>query len=181
MQSRFGKLSFADVLQPAIKLATDGYPISKFFVAETIDHADRIKDPEWHRVFRPNSGWKPGDILKLTDLAGTLNKIAEEGIGYLYGGELGAKLTQHMESVGGVISINDLETVEPILEVPVKATYRDHLVHVLALVIGHRGFERRDHWRQEHRHQRPHVIRDGRDYRLRPHYERDGRYQQYRR
>ena len=45
----------------------------------------------------------------------------------------------------------------------------------------HRGFERRDHWRQEHRHQRPHVIRDGRDYRLRPHYERDGRYQQYRR
>ena len=30
LQSRYGKLSFSDVLQPAIKLATDGYPISKF-------------------------------------------------------------------------------------------------------------------------------------------------------
>ena len=130
LQSRYGKLSFADVLQPAIKLATDGYPISKFFVAETIDHADRIKDPEWHRVFRPNSGWKPGDILKLTDLAGTLTKIAEKGIGYLYGGELGVKLTKHLEAAGGVIAMDDLETVEPFLEVPVKATYRDLLVHV---------------------------------------------------
>ena len=45
----------------------------------------------------------------------------------------------------------------------------------------HRGFERRDHWRQEHRHQRPPVVRDGRDHRLRPHYERGGRHQYYRR
>ena len=86
LQSRFGKLSFADVLQPAIKLASDGYPISNFFIAETNDHKDRIKDPEWHRVFQPNCGWKPGDVLKLTDLAGTLGMIAERGIEYLYGG-----------------------------------------------------------------------------------------------
>lgn len=130
LQSRYGKLSFSDVLQPAIKLATDGYPISKFFIAETVDHAERIKDPEWHRVFRPNSGWKPGDILKLTDLGSTLSKIADEGIGYLYSGELGAKLAKHMKSVGGVIAISDLEAVDPTLEAPVKATYRDRLVHV---------------------------------------------------
>lgn len=42
----------------------------------------------------------------------------------------------------------------------------------------HRGFERREHWRPDHRQQRPHIIRDGRDHRLRPHYNRDGRYQQ---
>ncbi len=130
LQSRYGKLSFPDVLQPAIKLATDGYPISKFFIAETVDQAERIKDPEWHRVFKPNSGWKPGDIIKLPDLAGTLSKIAEEGIDYFYNGELGAKLANYMQSVGGVISIKDLEAVDPILEVPVKATYRDRLVHV---------------------------------------------------
>ncbi|MBK3868129.1 hypothetical protein GFL09_10575 [Pseudomonas stutzeri] len=45
----------------------------------------------------------------------------------------------------------------------------------------HRGFEQRQHWRQEYRQQRPPLIRDGRDHRLRPHYPRDGRYQQYRR
>ena len=130
LQSGYGKLSFSDVLQPAIKLATDGYPVSKFFVAETIDHAGRIKDPEWHRVFRPENGWKPGDILKLPNLAGTLGKIADEGIGYLYGGELGDKLATHMASVGGVIAMSDLEAVDPNLEAPVKTAYRDRLVHV---------------------------------------------------
>ena len=130
LQSRYGKLSFPEVLQPAIKLATDGYPISKFFIAETVDQSERIKDPEWHRVFRPNSGWKPGDILKLPDLAGTLSKIADEGIGYFYNGELGAKLAKHIKSLGGVITTKDLEVVAPILEAPVKATYRDRLVHV---------------------------------------------------
>jgi len=130
LQSSYGKLSFSDVLQPAIKLATDGYPISKFFIAETVDHADRIKDPEWHRVFRPSSRWIPGDILKLPDLAATLSKIADEGIGYLYGGELGTKLAQHMKSVGGVITMGDLEAVDPTLETPIKTTYRDRLIHV---------------------------------------------------
>ena len=130
LQSRYGKLSFADVLQPAIKLASDGYPVSKFFIAETVDHSARIKDPEWHRVFRPNSGWKPGDILKLPDLAGTLEAIAAQGIDHLYGGELGQKLAQHMKEVGGVISLTDLEAVDPPLETPITATYRDRLIHV---------------------------------------------------
>ena len=98
--------------------------------AETVDQVERIKDSEWNRVFRPNSGWKPGDILKLPDLAETLSKISNEGIGYLYNGELGAKLAKHMELVGGAISISDLEAVDPILEEPVKVTYRDRVVHV---------------------------------------------------
>ena len=130
LQSRYGKLSFADALQPAIKLASEGYPISKFFVAETTDHCERIKDPEWHRIFQPQRGWKPGEVLKLPDLANTLCRIAEQGIGYLYGGELGAKLTRHLDSVGGVIVMRDLESVEPALETPIKTAYRDRLIHV---------------------------------------------------
>lgn len=130
LQSRYGKLSFADVLQPAIRLARDGYPISKFFVAETTDHKSRIKDSEWHRVFQPDRGWKPGDVLTLPDLAGTLETIAERGIDHFYGGELGEKLARHMEEVGGVISMDDLQAVEPTAEAPVKAVYRDRLIHV---------------------------------------------------
>ena len=129
-QSHYGKLSFSDVLQPAIKLATDGYPISRFFIAETVDHAERIKNPEWHRVFRPNCGWKPGDILKLPDLAETFSKIAKEGIDYFYNGKLGEKIAEHISLAGGVIDMSDLVAVDPILETPVKVPYRDHFVHV---------------------------------------------------
>ena len=130
LQSRYGKLAFADVLQPAIELATDGYPISKFFVAETADHSGRIEDPEWRRVFAPERGWKPGDVLRLPDLAATLEAIAGQGIGYLYGGELGEKLSSHLADVGGVISMADLQAVEPVLEAPTKAAYRDRTIHV---------------------------------------------------
>lgn len=130
LQSRYGKLSFDDVLQPAITLASDGYPVSKFFIAETMDHSARIKDPEWHRVFQPERGWKPGDVLRLPDLAATLTAIAEQGIGHLYGGELGDKLARHLEAVGGVITLRDLEAVDPPLETPIKAVYRDRLIHV---------------------------------------------------
>ena len=130
LQSRYGKLGFSEVLEPAIELATDGYPVSKFFVGETVDNAARIEDPEWHRIFRPDSGWKPGDILRLPDLARTLSTIAGQGIGYLYGGELGEKLASHMAAVGGVITMRDLEAVEPQLETPVKVTYRGRVIHV---------------------------------------------------
>jgi len=130
LQSRFGKLEFADVLAPAIELATDGYPVSRFFVAETVDQINRIMDPEWHRVFQPERGWRPGDVIQLPDLATTLSCVADQGIGYLYGGELGQKLARHLATVGGVIGLRDLESVEPSLETPVSAGYRDLQVHV---------------------------------------------------
>ncbi len=130
LQSRYGKLTFADVLQPAIRLATDGFPISQFFIAETTDQSTRIKDPEWRRIFQPDRDWKPGEVLKLPDLAGTLETIAAQGIGYLYGGELGERLASHIAQEGGVIALGDLEAVDPPIEAPVKAVYRDRLIYV---------------------------------------------------
>ncbi len=130
LQSRYGKLAFADVLQPAIRLATDGFPVSPFFIVETSTSIDRIKDPEWHRIFRPEHDWKPGEVLKLPDLAGTLEAIAKNGIEHLYGGELGEKLASHLAAEGGVIAMQDLEAVSPAIEAPVKAAYRDRLIHV---------------------------------------------------
>ena len=130
LQSRYGKLNFADVLEPAIRLATDGFPVSPFFIVETCSSISRIKDPDWHRIFRPGHDWKPGEVLKLPDLAATLTAIAKNGIEHLYGGELGEKLASHMAAEDGVITLEDLQAVSPIIEAPTKAAYRDRLIHV---------------------------------------------------
>jgi gamma-glutamyltranspeptidase/glutathione hydrolase len=130
LQSRYGKLNFADVLQPAIRLATDGFPISPFFIVETRTSINRIKDPDWRRIFRPEHDWKPGEVLKLPDLAATLEAIAKNGIEHLYGGELGQKLADHLDREGGVITLKDLEAVSPTIETPIKAAYRDRVIHV---------------------------------------------------
>jgi gamma-glutamyltranspeptidase/glutathione hydrolase len=130
LQGQFGVLDFADVLQPAIRLARDGFPVSPFFIAETVSSLSRIADPEWRRIFRPEQGWKPGEVLKLPDLASTLEAVAKHGIGHLYGGELGEKLTRHLAELGGVITLDDLANVAPVTEAPMRAAYRDLTVHV---------------------------------------------------
>ncbi len=76
MQSRYGRLNFDEVLQPAIRLAKDGFPVSSFFVAMTRASIGRIKDPEWQRVFRVEQDWQTGQVLQLSDLAATLEQIA---------------------------------------------------------------------------------------------------------
>ena len=130
LQSRFGKLNFSDVLQPAIKIATEGFPISAFFIVETSTSVDRITDSEWQRVFRVHHDWQPGEILTLPDLAGTLEAIAAKGIEHLYGGALGERMAQHLAQVGGVITLDDLSAVKPVFETPLNVTYRNRQIYV---------------------------------------------------
>ena len=66
LQSRYGRLNFDEVLQPAIRLAKDGFPVSSFFVAMTRSSIGRIKDPEWQRVFRVGQDWQTGQVLQLS-------------------------------------------------------------------------------------------------------------------
>ena len=65
LQSRYGRMNFDEVLQPAIRLAQDGFPVSSFFVAMTRGSIGRIKDPEWQRVFRVEQDWQTGQVLQL--------------------------------------------------------------------------------------------------------------------
>ena len=130
LQSRYGRLGFDEVLQPAIRLAQEGFPVSSFFVAMTRDSVGRIKDLEWRRVFRAEQDWHPGQVLQLPDLAATLAQIAADGIGYLYGGALGEKLVSRIQSAGGAISMADLEAVSPIWEAPISAPYHNYRVNV---------------------------------------------------
>ena len=116
LQSRYGCMSFDEVLRPAIRLAQDGFPVSSFFVAMTQGSIGRIKDPEWRRVFRAEQDWQTGQVLQLSDLATTLEQIATEGINCLYGGALGEKLVSRIQSDGGSIAMADLEAVSPIWE-----------------------------------------------------------------
>ena len=81
LQSRHGRLKFDQVLQPAIRLAEEGFPVSSFFVAMNQGSVGRIQDLEWRRVFRAEQNWQPGQVLQLPDLAATLAQIAADGTG----------------------------------------------------------------------------------------------------
>jgi len=130
-----GKKPFGDALTPAISLARDGFPLVEFNVDETNEHAPAIQaypfSAEFTRVYM-NGGksWKAGSVLKQPDLAGTLENLATQGAQYLYGGKLGETIVAHLKSLGGYMTMADLEAVAPRWKDPIAVNYRGASVHV---------------------------------------------------
>jgi gamma-glutamyltranspeptidase/glutathione hydrolase len=131
-----GRLPLGDCLEPAIALARDGYPVTEFNVEETNLSGPDLKkfaglyDP-WAKTYTDGSGmialnW----VLRQPELARTLGQIAKHGASWLYGGDLGRSIVQHLGDTGGHLTMADLETFKPEWKDPLPARYRHLTVHV---------------------------------------------------
>ncbi len=128
-----GTRALGDLLEPAIELARNGFPVTDGIPAVTPEWWDlRGTEPEWVRVYSTGSpDLEPGWVLRQPDLAMTLQAIARDGIGVLYGGPLGQRMVQHLQSRGGVLALGDLERVDPPWLEPLQVRYRGLDVHTL--------------------------------------------------
>ena len=130
-----GRKPLADALQPAMALARDGFPLVEFNVDETNEHGPAIQrypfSAEFMRVYM-NGGPSvaAGSVLKQPDLASTLEQLAAQGPQYLYGGALGRAIVAHLKSLGGYMTMADLEAVAPRWKEPVAISYRGCEIHV---------------------------------------------------
>ena len=128
-----GTRPLGDLLQPAIELARDGLPVTDGLAAMTADWADlRAGNKEWLRVYTGGSGSaEVGSVLRQPDLARTLESVARDGIGVLYGpgGALGRAMLSHLREHGGCLGEADLERVAPRWTEPLSVRYRDLTVH----------------------------------------------------
>lgn len=123
---RFGRMDWRDLIAQAIELARAGVEMTpaQDFLHQILDPILRSGE-EGRRVF--GSGGKryeAGETLRLPDLAGTLEQIAEEGARAIYGGELGRKMVAHVEEGGGELTMDDLERFRVVWRHPVRAGYR---------------------------------------------------------
>jgi gamma-glutamyltranspeptidase/glutathione hydrolase len=124
-----GNLSLADILQPAIALARDGFVI-------TDDSADTL--PDWHKrlakwpssakIFSraDGSSLREGDTLVQTDLAATLSAISGQGPRGFYQGPVAEKLVQAIRDAGGIMTPDDLKSYQPVIRAPVRGSYRGY-------------------------------------------------------
>ncbi len=129
--SELGTLPLERIFAPAIAYASEGYPTSKFFQTMTESGHSRRMQPEWQALYVQGSqGAAINTLFKQPELATTLRAIASEGPGYLYGGALGVKMVDHLQTLGGCISMADLEAVQPIWEEPVVAKFDGLDIHV---------------------------------------------------
>lgn len=120
---RFGRLSLADCLAPAIAAAEEGFPVSERISAGWQRSVDKLsQDPETSRVYLPAP--KPGQIHRQPDLARTFRLLAEGGEEAFYRGPLAEAIASYVQSKGGYLTAEDLASYAPTWEVPIHTFYR---------------------------------------------------------
>jgi gamma-glutamyltranspeptidase/glutathione hydrolase len=124
---RYGTITLAQALEPAIKLGEEGFPVSPIIASQWAAEVDRLKKDEGARALFLVDGTrapKAGEWFRNPDLARTLRSIAQGGPAVLYGGPLGQRIVDRVKSLGGFLTLEDLRShhvdwVEPI-SVPFK-------------------------------------------------------------
>lgn len=127
---RFGRLSRAEVLAPAIRLAEEGFPVNQI-LAQMIegDSAKLARYPASLATFFPaGRRLQPGDVLRQPELAATLRKVAAEGRAGFYEGEVAARLVSELNAGGHPASLADLAAFEPQWKRPLCGEYRGRAV-----------------------------------------------------
>ena len=121
---RYGSKPWAELLQPAIELAREGFlPHAKQVDAmqETLEWFDG-KVPAFAEQF---GVMQTGEVFRQPDLARTLERIAEFGVDEFYRGETARLIVAEMERGGGLITLEDLERYQAIEREPLRSNWRD--------------------------------------------------------
>ena len=130
--AELGRLSLADVLEPAIRYAIDGYPVSEV-IASYWDGAEELfTDPNAREAFLFD-GEPPsvGQQVTLPKLGRSMQRIAEEGADVVYEGEIGAAIAEEVQLHGGFLTVDDLADFEVEWPDPVSTTYNGATVYEL--------------------------------------------------
>ncbi len=126
-----GKLTWSELLQPAIKAARDGYVVSDGLATTLWLERDRFaKYPSSRALFwRDGKPLVAGDTLKNPDLAWTLEQVAARGADGFYRGEVAARLVNDLRGKGNAIRLTDLSRYFAADREPVNTTYRGYSVY----------------------------------------------------
>ncbi len=128
---RYGKLSRAEVMAPAIKLARDGFILTRGDTDILQNATAKFRaDPALAKTFlRPDgTPFEPGDKLVQPDLALTLEAIAEKGSDAFYKGPIARKLAAASAANGGIMTEADLAAYDAKDTLPLSCTYRGFIV-----------------------------------------------------
>ena len=123
-----GQKPLADILQPAIDYARDGYPIGQRIAFDFAAAYDVIKsDPDTAALFlNDGESYRTGQRHKQTALAKTLEKIASHGRDGFYKGTVANDILRKLNSLGGLHTQADFDMAIGDYVTPIKTRYRDY-------------------------------------------------------
>ncbi len=124
-QRRYGRLSWRQVVEPARRLAAQGFVVSPA-LASSLRKAKALNGfAESRRVFgRGGNSYRAGETFRQPDLAATLGRLEEHGAREFYTGRTARLLARDMAAHGGLVTLSDLRRYRAVERVPLRGTYR---------------------------------------------------------
>lgn len=132
-QSRFGKLPFEEIVEPAIRCAEDGFRYTESLsssVRSRREVLDRLA--ETRAVFRNAAGerYAVGEIFRQPELAKTLRAIAREGVReHIYRGDWAKAFVEAVRRDGGHMALEDLASYQPVWNDPVRGKFNGYDIY----------------------------------------------------
>lgn len=125
---KYGTKSWSDLLQPAIHLASAGFPISYSQMRSFHNAADLLSQfPDSKRIFlKDGTFYDWNENFLQPELARTLERIAHNGAKEFYEGETARMLASQMEKNGGLITLEDLREYQSVERKPLEGDYKGY-------------------------------------------------------
>ncbi|MGV3767892.1 MAG: gamma-glutamyltransferase [Chitinophagaceae bacterium] len=128
------KLSFQQLIAPAVLLAEKGFAITEAEARGLNNHRERfIKNNTVTPVFVKDTPWQKGDTLQQKDLAETLKRISAEGMAGFYEGRTAELIEAEMKRGNGIISKEDLKLYRAAKRIPATFDYKGNTVVTMPL------------------------------------------------
>jgi len=126
----YGRRSLAQVLQPAIHYARDGFPVTPIIAAQWAEQTELLRrDSAAAATFLPGGrAPKAGEWFQNRDLARSFQRIADSGIGVFYGGSLGRRIVKRLTELGGFVTLDDLRRNAPTWVTPISVPFQGYRV-----------------------------------------------------
>jgi len=131
---RYGTMALELVMEPAIRLAEEGYELSHSQARSLNNAADRLRQFEGSRkifIKSDESEWKAGDLFVQKDLAETLQRIATMGRRGFYSGPTARMIVDEMQKSGGSMSLRDLRDYKSVWRDPIQANFNDYELYMM--------------------------------------------------
>lgn len=130
LHERFGTLPLATVMEPAIRLAEEGFPVGQMLASFIASGEEKMKPfPKAHDLYFPDGrALGPGDVLKNPELASSLRYVANHGRTGFYEGPIAESVVAALNAGGHPVRLGDLRAYEPQWKRPLCTDYRGQTV-----------------------------------------------------